>query len=443
MTNDERIARLMETLSASVSPYHCVQESARQLKEAGFNELALTGDWKLEEGGRYYVPVFDSSLFAFTLGADLGNKPQLRMEAAHTDWPCLKVKPSPEMKSGNYAKLNVELYGGMVRHTWIDRPLGVAGKVCVKGDNAFAPDVRFIDTKRPVMTIPGLAIHMDRTINESLSLNAQTDLLPVMGLFDKSEESEAGANGGACKSDKSAWFVEFLAKEAGCNAEDILDYEIYLYICEEPIRMGFDGEMLSSSRIDNTTSVQACLSGIQVQPRKGGINVITLYDNEEIGSGTKQGACSAVTERFLEKLWLTLGYDRSAYLDGVMDGFLLSMDVAHAIHPNHGEKADVTNKISMGDGLAIKMSARQSYATDASCISVVEQLCKENGIAYKKFVNRSDIPGGSTLGALSSAQLSMKTVDLGIPQLSMHSARELMGCADQCALEELAEAFFK
>ncbi len=444
---DERISRLMNTISASVSPYHSVQEGIRQLSTEGFEELPLTEEWNLEEGGKYYVSVFDSSLFAFTIGSNVGigkcSNPSLRMEAAHTDWPCLKIKPSPEMKSGSYAKINTEPYGGMVRHTWIDRPLGAAGKVCVKSGDAFAPEVKFINTNRPVMTIPGLAIHMDHSINENLKLNPQTDLIPLMGLLPSSGTNESSTGNSQSETKSANWFMDFLGQETGCEPDDILDYEIYLYIAEEPIRLGFGGEMLSAPRIDNTTSVQACLSGIKVPPRKDGINIITLYDNEEIGSRTKQGALSAVTERILEKIWLFLGYDRSKYLDAVMDGFLLSMDVAHAIHPNHGEKADVTNQIQMGDGLAIKMSARQSYATDASCISVVEGICQKNGIPYKKFANRSDIPGGSTLGALSSAQLSMKTVDLGVPQLSMHSARELMGCSDQFSLERLAEEFFK
>lgn len=426
------IDQLTHLLLGSVSPFHCILTSSRFLENAGFTPLSLSDTWNLESGQGYYLPIFDSSLVAFTVGPECKNTsvvPTLRMEAAHTDWPCMKLKPSPEVSTGRYGKLNVEVYGGPILSTWLDRPLSLAGKVCTTGDSPFSPKVHMIDLKRPVAVIPNLAIHMNREVNNGVALNPQTDMLPVITVFED-------------QADKEHYLLNLLAREAGCSPEEILDYEICLYNLDSCTLLGLDNEFFSAPRIDNLTSVQACLSGITSGQRTNGINVIALYDNEEVGSRTKQGACSAVTDRILEKIYLSLGYSREDYLNAVLGGFLLSMDVAHAIHPNHTEKCDIKNQIFPGDGVAIKMAAAQSYATDASCISVIEDICRRRHIPYKKFSNRSDIKGGTTLGALSSALLSMKTVDIGIPILAMHSARETMGTKDQSALVALASEFF-
>lgn len=423
------LKRLEQTLMASVSPYHCVLEGITQLKEAGFEELSLSGSWNLERGKSYYLPVFDSSLFGFTIGSSLGEVPDLRMAAAHTDWPCLKVKPSPEVSTSRYGKLNIEIYGGPIYSTWLDRPLSIAGKVCVAGNGSFQPDTRYIHRKHPLVVVPNLAIHMNRTVNDGVKLNAQTDMLPLIAILTQ-------------ELDKENYFLMLLAEEAGCRPEEILDYEIYLYNADGCTTVGLKEEFFSAPRIDNITSVQACLTGLVEGKRDTGINVITLYDNEEIGSRTKQGALSSVTERILEKIYLSLGYTREDFINSMLNGFLLSMDAAHALHPNHVEKCDIKNQILMGDGVAIKMAASQSYATDAAAVSVIESICKTHQIPYKKFSNRSDMRGGSTLGSISSSLLSMKAVDVGVPVLAMHSARELMGCRDQQALVDLATKFF-
>lgn len=429
MNTEHVLSGLSDVLSASVSPYHCILNACQQLKAAGFHPLSLTDSWNLQEQKGYYVPIFDSSLIAFTIGPDRKETPSLRMEASHTDWPCLKLKPSPEITTDCYGKLNIEVYGGPILNTWLDRPLSMAGKVCLSGDSPFTPRVTFIDMKKPLLVIPNLAIHMNREVNEGVKLNPQVDMLPLMTLITETL-------------DKDHYFLNLLAQEIKCKPEDILDYEIYVYNLDSCTTTGLNHEFFSAPRLDNLTSVHACLSAITSGFRPNGINVIALYDNEEIGSRTKQGALSAVTERVLEKLFLSLGYSREVYLNSVMEGFLLSMDVAHAMHPNHKEKCDIKNQIFPGDGVTIKMAARQSYSTDASCISVIESLCKSHRIPYKKFSNRSDAKGGSTLGALSSTLLAMKTVDIGVPILAMHSARELMGANDQAALVALASKFF-
>lgn len=423
------LERLEQTLKAGVSPYHCILESRTQLEAAGFEELKLADSWKLKRGCAYYISVFDSTLVAFSVGENPEEGTGLRIAAAHTDWPCLKVKPSPAVKAGGYGKLNVEVYGSPIYSTWFDRPLSMAGKVCVAGENPFEPVTRFIDMKRPLLTVPNLAIHMNREVNDGVKINAQADMLPLITLISKELEKED-------------FFLELIARETGCGPDEILDYEIYIYNLDGFSTVGLHEEFYSAPRLDNITSVQACLTGIIKGRRKNGINIIALYDSEEIGSRTKQGALSAVTERILEKLYLSLGYEREDYLNAVLNGFLLSLDTAHAIHPNHGEKCDIKNQILPGDGVALKMAASQSYATDAACISVIESICRNCGIPYKKFSNRSDMRGGSTLGAVSSSLLGMRAVDAGVPVLAMHSARELMGAKDQAALVALATKFF-
>ncbi|MEG0688871.1 MAG: M18 family aminopeptidase [Hungatella sp.] len=426
---DKDLQRLEQTLKTCVSPYHCIGESTKQLQAAGFEELALADRWKLVRGRRYYVSIFDSSLMAFAVGENLGENPTIRMAAAHTDWPCLKAKPSPEVQTNRYGKLNIEIYGGPILSTWLDRPLSAAGKVCLNGADPFHPITRFVDLGRPIAIVPNLAIHMNREVNDGVKLNPQVDMLPLLTILDDQMNREN-------------YFLNLLAEECGCASEDILDYEMYFYNLDGYTTVGLNEELYSGPRLDNITSVQACLTGIIEGRSDTGIQVAALYDHEEVGSRTKQGALSAVTERILEKVYLSLGYDRETWLNGMLDGFLLSLDVAHAMHPNHVEKCDIKNQILPGDGIAIKMAAAQSYATDATAVSVIESICKKAQIPYQKFSNRSDLRGGSTLGAISSSLLAMKAVDVGIPILAMHSARELMGTKDQAALVALTTQFF-
>ena len=430
------IASLKSLIHASVSPYHCILEASRRLSDAGFTRLELQKPWKLTAGGAYFVPAYDSTLLAFTLEESLDKTvvPTLRIAAAHTDWPCLKVKPSPEVSGHGYGKLNVEVYGGPILSSWLDRPLSAAGKVCVVSDDPFHPDTRFFHCDRPLFTIPNLAIHMNRDVNKGVELNPQIDMLPLASVLNE-------------ELNKDSYFLEFLASQLQVEPCDILDYEVYLYNWEEGCLMGLNNELFSSPRLDNLTSVEACLTGLI--SAKGNsdshpvIRVIALYDNEEIGSSTKQGAASNLTERILEKIYLSLGYSRAQFLDGLLGGFLLSLDVAHAIHPNHPEKCDIKNQITMGDGVALKLAASQSYATDASCASVIEGLCRKHQIPCRKFSNRSDTRGGSTLGSISSAFLNMAAVDAGVPILAMHSSRELMHVQDQKALNDLTRVFFQ
>lgn len=442
------LKELISLLKAGVSPFHTIRYSAGVLREHGFTELVLGERWRLEPGKGYFVNIYDTTLAGFVIGSEvlpagtpgqaggiscgagLSRLPALRIAASHTDWPCLMVKPSPELTCGPYAKLNVSVYGGPILSTWLDRPLSLAGKVCLQGTDPFRPEVRFVDFGRPLLTIPNLAIHFNREANKGIELNPQVDLQPVLSVLDETLN-------------RKDFFLELLAEELGCDKASILDYQCYLYNCDEPQLLGIRREMLSAPRLDNLTSVHACLSGLLHSNFRDGICVSVLYDNEEIGSSTKQGAASPLLERILEKIYGSLGCGRSDFLDALFHGFFLSLDVAHALHPNRSEKYDPVDRICLNEGIALKLAVSQSYATDASYVSVIEELCRRNRIPCRKFSNRADMRGGSTLGSISSCRLNMPTVDIGAPILAMHSARELMGVSDQWALAELTRRFLQ
>ncbi|KIR03495.1 putative aspartyl aminopeptidase [Lachnospiraceae bacterium TWA4] len=417
----EQGALLMRAIDKSVSTFHCVKYCEEQFLEEGFLPLNLTDSWKLEPGKGYFVEVFGSTLIGFRIPKDYKPSMPFHIAASHTDWPTLKIKPNPESTVGEYAKLNVEVYGGPIYSTWLDRPLSIAGRVAIKGEDYKNPEIRLVDFKRPVVTIPNLAIHFNREVNKGVEINAQKDLMPLLSNHFKSEK----------------FFLEFLANELEVNSEDILTYDLNLYNMDSCALVGMEGDMLSAPHLDNTTSVQACVSGLIMGENTDCISVAALFDNEEIGSKTKQGADSVVLSQILEKIILSLGGTRETYLNSILGGLMLSADVAHATHPNHPEIFDITNKIYMGDGVAIKMHYGQRYATDAKSVGIIESICKEKDIPYVTFLNRSDLRGGSTLGSISSSILTMNTVDIGVAILAMHSARELMAIKDQEALTRI------
>lgn len=418
------VKQLCHMLERSVSPFHAVEEAAAQLDKAGFTEIFLEKPWALENGKGYYLRAYGSTLIGFTIGEQRKTGDMLRIGAAHTDSPCFRVKPNPE-KEGGYAMLNTEVYGGPIFSTWMDRPLSIAGRVALRSGKVFEPEIRLVDFGRAVCIIPNLAIHMNRKVNEGVELNRQIDLLPLSGT--KREGN---------------WFIKELAAELSAEPEDILDYELNLYNRDQPELTGFGKELLSAPRLDNITSVQACVSGLTDGQRKDGINLIALFDNEEVGSRTKQGAASMLLPLVIEKICLSLGETREAFLNLLAGGLMLSLDVSHAIHPNHPEKCDITNQIYLNEGVAIKQSGVQRCATDCGVTAVIEELCRKNQIDCKRFVNRSDIQGGSTLGSLASSELAIRTADIGVPILAMHSARETMGVKDQESLCKLMRVFF-
>ncbi|MGP1470586.1 MAG: M18 family aminopeptidase [Schwartzia sp. (in: firmicutes)] len=418
---------LLTFIAQSPSPFHAARASEAALQTAGFTPLLWGKPWLLESGGRYYTKVFGSSLFAFRVGEK--SPRALRIAAAHTDFPGFRVKPAASEAKDGYGLMNVEPYGGLILSSWLDRPLSLAGEVVLRGKDPFHPEPYLIDLARPLLTIPRLAIHLNREVNESgEKLDRQTSLTPLAALL--SEE------------DGKDFFLKKLAREIGHQPEDILSYDFTVYAAETGCTMGFDGELLSAPRLDNLAGVRACLDGLIDSAAEKGIHLVALFDHEEVGSRTKQGAASALLPQLLSAIYRSLSLDEDDLAADIADGFLLSVDAAHALHPNYPDKADPTNRPRLGKGLVIKQAAGQSYVGDATAAAIVQGLCEANDIPWQTFANRSSIPGGSTLGAIASAHIGIRGQDVGVPLLAMHAARETMAAADQKALTRLIGAFF-
>ena len=404
--------QLLKYIGACTSPYHTVDTSLQMLLDSGFTELSLEEAWQLDSGS-YVVNVFGTTLFAF----HIGKKPEhtLRIASAHTDFPAIRVKPNPITSVKGYTKLNVEMYGGLIENTWLDRPLGAAGTVVLKGKNAFDVDSVLVDTKRPIAIVPNLAIHMNRSVNDGVKLNRQKEMLPILMMERNNRNNPSLFSESDTQYDE---WTKFLADEVDCDPSEILSYEMTLYPTEQGCVLGTEGDFISSPRLDNLTSCFGVLSGI-IQAQKmnvNGVRCAILFDNEEVGSRTKQGGAGMILPNLVKRVYDALGY-------------------------SNPEKNDITNIPVLNKGLALKIACSQSYAGDAKAIAIVKGLCEEADAQYQIYVNRSDIPGGSTVGSISSAMLPMRTIDVGLPLLAMHSARELMGAADQEQLNRLMNHF--
>ena len=425
MTSEEKrcAGDLIEFIDAATSPYQVVEQSTNLLRVIPMNEKTA-----LSAGHVYSFSLYNTGIIFVAIGENAVKGP-LRIACAHTDFPCLRVKSNPILSVHGYGKLNVEVYGGMIRNTWMDRPLSLAGAVALRGVDPFAPTLRLVDFRRPLMIVPNLAIHMNRKVNEGVELKPQKDLLP---LFFQSGDDDA---------DDTKKLLVLLAEELGVSTEDILSYDLNAYPYERGCLLGCDDAFLSAPRLDNLSSVKACMDAIREWNGEG-IRVVALFDNEEVGSRTKQGAGSTALAILLERVYYKLGLDREEYLRKVMEGFCLSVDVAHALHPNAPEKADPTNQPVLSGGTVLKVAANQSYAGDPEAFAVVAGLCESAGIPYQVFTNHSDAAGGATLGSILSTQVPMRTMDIGAPILGMHSARETMGARDQFALTQLLISFF-
>ncbi len=421
---------LLEYINEATTPHHAVAAGAELLSKRGFTELELGQPFSIQKGGRYFVKAYSTSLIAFTVGLETKENQVFHVAAAHTDHPCLHIKPKAEMTPNKYLKLNVEVYGGPILNTWLDRPLSIAGRVACKGKDVYHPDLRLVDFKRPIATIPNLAVHMNRKVNEGVELNKQSDMLPIIGLFEE-------------KLNKDEYFLDILAAECQVDKEEILDFDLYVYAQEAGSYVGMKEEMISSPRLDNLTSCYALLKGITgEQIRENGINLAILFDHEEIGSRSKQGADSALLQMILEKIYTALGFSKQALMDSILNSFLFSVDVAHALHPHRAEKYDPVNQAHFNEGIVLKLNSNQRYTFDTQAVAIAQGICEAVGVKYQKFANRSDIAGGGTLGPIISSWLPMNTVDIGVPILAMHSARELMGRKDQEYLENLMTAFY-
>lgn len=420
---------LMQLLQNSGSPYQVVEVCEERLKEAGFEELDWHHMLAVRQGGKYYMKPYKTMLVAFTVGTKRGFYKKLRMAAAHTDQPCFKVKPNADMKENGYLKVNVETYGGPILSTWTDRPLNLAGKVILRGESVFEPKTVLFDSERPIAVIPNLAIHMQRDANKGVELNKQKDVLPMLATLSE-------------KWNKEDSFLRYVAEKLGVDKEEILDFDLFFYNADEPELIGLENEFISSPRLDNLTSVAALVDAIIHGEREEGLNMILLYDNEEIGSRTKQGAATNLVELILKAIFAAENMSDGQYLQTVAHSMYLSVDGGHAIHPNSPERCDPTNRPVLGHGMLIKTNANQQYVSDAEMSGAMRQLLEKYNIPYQNGITRSDIPGGSTLGPIMSGVFPMRAADIGMPMLAMHSARELAAVADYEGLKQCVTAFF-
>lgn len=424
------ITKLFSYLKAGVSAYHVVAHSRQQLLAAGFEELSLKEDWNLERGGRYFCVPFGTTLYAFTVGSECDLSNGIHIGGAHTDFPAIKIKPNPEIFTQGYMQLNTEVYGGPILNTFFDRPLSLAGKVVTRGERYDRPVSHLVDFKEPVLYLPNLAVHMNREVNEKgVPIDNQKHLLPLLGTIGEALS-------------KDTKFTTLLADRFDLRQEDILDYDLCVYNTEQPYLAGITGEFLCAPRLDDITSVCALVHGLIESENADRVNLVCLFDNEEVGSLSKQGADSGLPVVILQKIWQAFGKSAVDCMADITDGMMLSVDVAHAYHPNYPGSQDITNYPVLNQGFVLKTASNQSYSWDPEILAAVIALCEEQEIPYQRFAKHSNMKGGGTIGSIISSHLPMKTVDLGVGLLAMHSSCEMMGVEDQEALERFARAFF-
>lgn len=409
---------LVDFLYDSPSACHGVKATQKILDENGFIEIKETDKWDLQAKGKYYVIKNDSALIAFEVGTRDIEETGLRLIGAHTDVPGFRIKPNPQMISeGKYVKLNTEVYGGPILHTWFDRPLSIAGKVSLKGASPLKPETRLVNINKPLLIIPSLAIHMNREVNEGFKINRQVDTLPLLGLIND-------------KLEKEDYLMNILAEELKVNKEDILNFELGLYEYEKGMLIGMNEELISSGRFDDLWMVYAGIKALVDSRENEATKVMICIDNEEIGSLTAEGANSTLLNNILERIALGLGKDREGYYRALANSIMISADLAHAVHPNLGDKHDPTNRPVLEGGPVLKIAASGSYSTDSFNGAVFAGVCEAAGVPFQKFVNRSDVRGGTTIGPVTAANLTIPVIDMGAPVLGMHSIRELASVKD-------------
>ena len=412
---------LLHFISKSPSVFHVVRHIKAALLYAGFTEIREEDSWQIKRGGKYVVTRNGSALIAFSVPEDGGNA--FKITAAHCDSPTFKIKENPEMRDGKYTRINVEGYGGMIMSTWLDRPLSAAGRLFVKDNGQIISKLVSLD--HPTLLIPSVAIHMDRTVNSGHAWNIQNDLLPLYS------------------TDGAADFMETLAQAAKVKAADILGHDIFLYSCAPGILWGPQHEFISSPRLDDLQCAFATFRGFTNGKKQKDISVYALFDNEEVGSGTAQGAGSTFLTNTISRLALSLGRSYDEIQAMLAKSFMISADNGHAVHPNHGEYADPVNAPVLNSGIIIKFNASQKYSTDGYSAAVFRDLCLKADVPVQTYTNRSDIPGGSTLGNISNTKVAVPTVDIGLPQLAMHSSYETAGAKDTEYLVKAVSYFFE
>ena len=420
----ETSREVLNFIEHSPSCFHAVEQLSQMLDQAGYQRLKECDSWTLEQGGKYYVTRNGSSIIAFHVGQQLDNY-HFQITASHSDSPSYKVKEKAELKGkGGYLQLNTEGYGGMICSSWLDRPLSLAGRVLVRQGNVV--ETRLLNIDRDLLLIPNVAIHMNRDVNSGMKYNQQVDMLPLFSA------GECGENS----------YYELIAQELGVKPEDVVGCDLYLYPRVAPSLWGAKEEFISSPRLDDLQCAYTSMKAMVDSHNPHGVNVCCCFDNEEVGSGTKQGALSTFLRDVLQRVHAALGHAPEDYFRAVAKSFMVSCDNAHAVHPNHPEKTDGENCVYMNQGIVVKFSANQKYTTDGISAAIFMQLCKDAQVPVQTFANRSDMAGGSTLGNLSTQQVSLHTVDVGLPQLAMHSTYETAGVKDSAYMVQALTAFY-
>lgn len=430
MEETKVIARsLMEFLDKSPVNFLAVKTVSSQLDDAGFTRLDQRDKWDLKPGGKYYITKNSSAIFAFVVTTE-GPEAGFRIISAHSDSPCMRVKPNAEMLSdGGIVKLNVEVYGGPILYTWFDRPLSLAGRVVLRSDDPLNPRTEIVRFDRPLLTIPHLAIHFNRAVNDGNPLSKQKDMLPVIAIVKEAAE-------------KNNLLLRTIADALGCRMEDILDFDLSLYDTTPACLVGLNEEFLTSGRLDDLSMVHGAMTALLETSSTKQTRVMAIFDNEETGSGTKQGAASPVLMQLLRRIVGCLGGGEEEYLRGIDASFMVSADNAHAFHPNYPEKYDPTNHPVVGGGPAIKINANCKYMTDAESAAIFKSICEKAGVPCQYFVNHSDVLGGSTLGNILTSQIDLRGVDMGEAIWAMHSARETMATKDHAYTIRAFKTFF-
>ena len=417
--------KLFKFIKKSPTQFHAVAEISRELTEAGFTKLSETEAWNLVSGGKYFVTRNDSSVLAFIVpGKDFDS---FAIISSHSDSPNFRIKENAEMNvEGHYVKLNVERYGGSLLAPWFDRPLSVAGRVIVRTKKGL--ETRLVDLDRDLCMIVNLAIHMNREANDGYKFKIQKDMLPI---FSTNVEGKK--------------LLELVAEELKVKPEDIIGNDLFLYNRQEGCVWGAENEFISAGRLDDLQCAFGSLQGFLAAADKFKANHVPVYcvfDNEEVGSGTKQGADSTFLSDTLMRINEAMGRTMSQYLQATAGSFMISADNAQALHPNYTEKSCPTNKVFINEGVAMKYSANQKYTTDGMSAAMFKDLCQKAGVKVQTYINHSDVPGGSTLGNISTTHVSMTTVDIGLPQLAMHSPYETAGAKDTEDLVKISKEFF-
>ena len=421
---------LIDFLYTSPTAYHSVKTVKERLDSNGFSEVKESDKWNLQKDGKYYIIKNDSALIAFTVGNGELEEDGFKLIGAHTDSPGFRIKANPEIVAeGKYLKLNTEVYGGPLLYTWFDRPLGIAGKVSLKGKSPLKPEVKLVNINKPLLIIPSVAIHMNRSVNEGFAVNKQKDTLPLLALINE-------------KFEKNNYLVNAIAKELNVDAESILGFDLGLYEIEKGALTGINEEFISAGRLDDMWMVYAGIKALIDSKSNKATKVMVCMDNEEIGSLTPQGANSALLLNILERIALALGKDREELHRALANSIMISADLAHAVHPNAEEKHDPTNRPVLGNGPVLKTAASGSYSTDSYNAAIFEGLCSAAKVPYQKFFNRSDVRGGTTIGPITSSLLTIPVMDMGAPLLSMHSIRELATVIDNVYSVKLFTEFF-